>query len=241
MSGPHELSENLRTLTGILTEVGPSSCDAAVAQAKVNAYRPPEMEHEVGPTLLEQQTSRLIERGYPDILGTTDDAFRRLLSPLGAQTESIGDDIPFLIAFPPNVAALHDQLAVVEYSGTVGVTQFLDDDQLLNREGVQTPNKPYLVVGVDLGDQLRGLPPDESVGILRNAGRTPLTLSEGAALLIQYPQILDFMYIHCAGTVHESGTAVDMYVYANTVKLKRDPGHFGDPRWGTPSCARRVL
>ncbi len=33
---------------------------------------------------------------------------------------------------------------------------------------------------------------------------------------------------------------IDMYVYAGAVKLKRDPGYYADPRWGVPSCERRI-
>jgi len=80
---------------------------------------------------------------------------------------------------------------------------------------------------------------DSAFEVLENKGRSPLTITEGAALLTQYPHVLDFMNTSLAGTVHRSGHAIDMYVYDGAVKLKRDPGYYADPRWGVPSCESR--
>jgi hypothetical protein len=150
-----------------------------------------------------------------------------------------GGDIPFLIVIPPNIASISDQLSLIEYEGR-GVTQFLKDEDFINSEGILTPAEPYIVTKVEVGNQLLRVSADSAFEGLAAKGRSPLTISEGAALLTQYPHVLDFMNTSFAGTAHRSGHAIDMYVYAGAVKLKRDPGDYADPRWGVPSCERRI-
>src|SRR5262249_52124344 len=134
--------------------------------------------------------------------------FRDILDPL---REIIGDyqggDTPFLIVIPPNIALISDQLSLIEYEGR-GVTQFLKDEDLINRKGLLTPSEPYIVTKVEAGDQLLGVSADSAFEGLADNRRSPLTITEGAALLTQYPHILDFMNTSFAGTAHRSGHAI---------------------------------
>ncbi len=230
------MSEIKQSLKGM----NPSEIDIVLSQAKIELFKPKPFEELTGIALFERQVSRMIDRGYPKMMALSETGFRDILDPL---REIIGDyqggDTPFLIVIPPNIASISDQLSLIEYEGS-GVTQFLKDEDLINREGILTPSEPYIVTKVEAGDQLLGVSADSAFEGLADNGRFPLTISEGAALLIQYPHVLDFMNTSFAGTTHRSGHAIDMYVYAGAVKLKRDPGYYADPRWGVPSCERRI-
>jgi hypothetical protein len=223
-----------------LEGMNPREIDIVLSQAKIELFKPKPFEELTGMALFERQVSRMIDHGYPKTMALSETEFRDILDPL---REIIGDyqggDTPFLIVIPPNVASISDQLSLIEYEGS-GVTQFLKDEDLINREGIVTPTEPYIVTKVEAGDQLLGVSAASAFEGLADNGRSPLTIVEGAALLIQYPHVLDFMNTSFAGTVHRSGHAIDMYVYAGAVKLKRDPGYYADPRWGVPSCERRI-
>jgi hypothetical protein len=234
------VSDATNEFSELISAVDPHEIDALVSQAKIETYKPRPFEDLNGVALFDRQVNRLIELGYPEVMRTTTRAVMRLLDPL--QGEALGPethDIPFLVAIPPILVSVGDQLSLVRHEGG-GVTQFLEDADLVNRSGLETPEGPYLLRGVDVGDELRGLSPESASRRVIDAGRSPLTIAEGAALLSHYPHILDFLNLHLAGTLHKSANAVDVYAYPGAVKLKRDPAHLGDPRWGTPSCAERV-
>lgn len=51
--------------------------------------------------------------------------------------------------------------------------------------------RAYALVGVERGDELRGVPPRDAVVEILRRGRTPLTIDEGLALLVQHPALLE--------------------------------------------------
>jgi uncharacterized protein YndB with AHSA1/START domain len=235
-----EFQRRMSEIKESLAGMNPREIDTVLSQARVELFKPKPFEELAGMALFERQVSRMIDRRYPDLMGLSKTGFRGVLDPLRKIIEGYqGGDTPFLIVIPPNIASMSDQLSLIEYEGS-GVTQFLKDEDFINREGILTPTEPYIVTKVEVGDRLLDVSADSAFEGLVDNGRSPLTISEGAALLIQYPHVLDFMNTSFAGTVHRSGHAIDMYVYAGAVKLKRDPGYYADPRWGVPSCERRI-
>ena len=237
---PADQQPKINELRELISGIDPHEIDDLFAEVKVDTYKPKPFERLHGAELFDRQASRLVALGYPDVSGMTEPEFLRLLGPLRPNADGRqGNDIPFVVVIPPSMVSIREQLSLVEHDEG-GVTQFLKDEDLLVRSGIAIPNGPYLAKGIDVGDGLRGVSPDTAVEHLIGEGRSPLTIAEGAALLIHYPHILDFVNIHLAATVHQSGDAIDLYSYAGAVKLKRDPANRGDPRWGTPSCAERT-
>jgi hypothetical protein len=69
----------------------------------------------------------------------------------------------------------------------------MDDDDLARFRPVpelQVPTGPYLLVDVDPGADTLNLPPAEVLPRLNAAGRSPLTIAEGLAVLVSDPGVL---------------------------------------------------
>jgi hypothetical protein len=58
-------------------------------------------------------------------------------------------------------------------------------------EGMEIPDGDYELVDVNTGMDLRNVTPDDALPRIREAGRSPLTLEEGLALLAQHPDAVD--------------------------------------------------
>jgi hypothetical protein len=57
-------------------------------------------------------------------------------------------------------------------------------------EDVEVPADPvYLLLDVDTGRDTLDVRPDDALPKIRAAGRTPLTIDEGVALVTQFPEI----------------------------------------------------
>jgi hypothetical protein len=58
------------------------------------------------------------------------------------------------------------------------------------RPVVDVPSSPYDLEGVDLGADLLNVAPRDALSAILDAGRSPLTLEEGVAVLLAHPGIL---------------------------------------------------
>lgn len=56
--------------------------------------------------------------------------------------------------------------------------------------GVDVPTGPYLVTGIDVGSDFRGVAPQDALAVIRDRGRTGLTITEGVALATVRPDLL---------------------------------------------------
>jgi hypothetical protein len=71
------------------------------------------------------------------------------------------------------------------------VTDMSDVDEFTPISSVGLPDAPlYLVRDLDRGDAMANWSPDEALGAIAEAGRTPLTLGEGLQWLLQRPDVL---------------------------------------------------
>jgi hypothetical protein len=71
------------------------------------------------------------------------------------------------------------------------VGDMTDVDAFRPIEPVVLPEGPvYVVAGLDRGDAMANWSPDEALPAITAAGRTPLTLGEGIAWLLQCPDVL---------------------------------------------------
>lgn len=58
--------------------------------------------------------------------------------------------------------------------------------------GVDVPDTPvYLLVDVRTGAETLNVRPDDALPVVLGAGRTPLTIDEGVALVTQFPAVFD--------------------------------------------------
>ena len=94
--------------------------------------------------------------------------------------------IPFVVVAPrPRLDAL---------GRIAGATSMLDAEDLARWapiDGVRVPGAAaYLAIDVDLGDDTRGVTPDDALAMLSAEERSPLTVDEGIALVTHHPEAI---------------------------------------------------
>jgi len=146
---------------------------------------------------LDRQLTTIQER-YGDIAGvdrerlvSSVEKLRGLLPEVAATTPADGN-LPFVVVvrstLVPTVAAVER----VELRGKRGWTDMADElDHYRPIEGVEVPDADaYLLVDVSTGSETLDVTPADALPRIRAAGRTPLTVDEGVALVTQHPDVL---------------------------------------------------
>jgi hypothetical protein len=141
---------------------------------------------EMATMTFDEQVTTLLQRRLVD----DEAAFRRTLEsarpaePLARSVLTASRDV-----VPVAVAA-----ARVERRGRPVVLGHLTPDDLdtfLPIDAVTLPDAPaYLAVDVDLGAGSRNVRPEDALHDILEAGRSPLTLDEGIALVLQQPEAI---------------------------------------------------
>lgn len=141
----------------------------------------------------DRQVDALVMTGLPEALELSESCFRAFVEPLRdllPSTPAPGEGIPFVVVVPnlPVVPVLES----VHTVGGAGFTTMADDDlaglRPLPELGV--PAGPYLLLDADPGADTLGAPPAEVLPGMGAAGRSPLTVAEGLALLVSDPGVL---------------------------------------------------
>lgn len=146
---------------------------------------------------LDRQLTTLRER-YVDVAGvdherlvSSVERLRGLLPEVATAAPGTGH-LPFVVvvrsSLVPTVAAVER----VEVGGKAGWTDMADElDGYRPIEGVAVPDaEAYLLVDVSTGPDTLGVTPRDALPRIVAAGRTPLTIDEGAALLTHHPEVL---------------------------------------------------
>lgn len=144
----------------------------------------------------DRQIAALVACGVPDLIDFREDTFRAALEPLrdllpALPAGSAGSPgIPFVVVVP--AAPPTALLATVSTDGGAGFTTMSPDDVARFRPlpELDVPRTPYLLLDVDTGPDTVGLTPLQARDRIVAAGRTPLTLAEGLAVLVSSPCIL---------------------------------------------------
>ncbi|ASR56962.1 hypothetical protein CBP52_13495 [Cellulomonas sp. PSBB021] len=169
---------------------------------------------------LREQAERLVALGVADLAGIAPDDLRALAhaadrtdptEPTGPASPGNPDDSRHrepgearpggLLVLPPTlvpVSALAPLLRRGERAGFV-VEDMTDVDEFAPIAGLDVPAEPYVLVGLDRGDDLASWSPDEAADELARRARTPLTLSEGVQWVLQAPDVLERN--HCFMTI----------------------------------------
>lgn len=140
----------------------------------------------------DRQVDALALTGLPGVLEVKDECFRAMLEPLRDQLPPPGDAdaVPFVVV-PPEAPA-DALLAAAQAEGGEGFTTMAADELALFRPlpELAVPSGPYLLLDVDTGPDTLGVPPADALPRITDAGRSPLTLAEGLALLVTEPGVL---------------------------------------------------
>ena len=135
----------------------------------------------------DRQVDCLALAGLPALLDVKDECFRAMLEPLRdllPSRRSRGGGVPFVVVVPD--APVGVLLGAVSTPGGCGGSP-LSAGELAGfaaRPELDVPSVPYLLLDVELGEATAGLPATEAEARVVAAGRTPLTLAEGVAVLL---------------------------------------------------------
>jgi hypothetical protein len=192
----------------------------------------------------DRQIDALVTSGLPDALELAEDCFRASVEPLRDLLPAVpgeGDGIPFVVVVP-NVPVV-PVLETVHTVGGAGFTTMTADDVAGFRplHELEVPAGPYLLLDIDPGADTFDTPPAQALPRITAAGRTPLTVAEGLALLVSDPGVLRSR--NCFSLA--GSRAGDKRVPALWVSARRPRlgwCYQGAPHsWlGTASCAGRV-
>lgn len=141
------------------------------------------------PAELRRQTDVLVAKGYPALAGLTEEAFRELVAPLDNRVP----DEPFVLVVTGALVPLARLMERTTLKGKAGFTTMAADEIGRFRPTAEAavPDAPvYLVTDVDTGRQTLNVRPDDALPRILSAGRTPLTLDEGIAVVTQHPEWL---------------------------------------------------
>jgi hypothetical protein len=141
----------------------------------------------------DRQIDALVMTGLPEALDLAEECFRAAVEPLRdllPADEPDGATIPFVVVVPhlPVVPVLE----AVHTLGGTGFTTMAEADLAGFRPlpELQVPTGPYLLLDVDTGPDTLNVPPSEVLPRLTAAGRSPLTIAEGLAVLVSDPGVL---------------------------------------------------
>lgn len=147
---------------------------------------------------LDRQVDTYVALGIPEVLGQDEATFRAAVEPLrqvlpkgGAVPGVSGDDgIGFVLVVPVDV---NDAVPAMRRGDRRGVSVIGPDEAAGYRPLPDVdvpPGFAYLLTGIDTGSEFCGVPPEQALVAVRERSRTPVTLTEGVALVIVRPDML---------------------------------------------------
>ncbi|HET6999205.1 MAG TPA: DUF5701 family protein [Solirubrobacterales bacterium] len=150
-----------------------------------------------------------------------------------------------MLAWSRDLLPVADAAARIERGGkpvVLGQLEPADLETFLPIEPVEVPDAPaYLAIDVDLGAGSRNVRPEDALKEILAAGRSPLTLDEGIALMLQQPEVIARNWgFSLAGSRRGDQRVPALWISEGRPKLgwcwDRNPH-----TWlGTASCAGRI-
>ena len=137
------------------------------------------------------QVDRLVELGWPELAGLDDAAFRDRVAPLAPIAATTR--VPYVLVLGRRLVDPHAAIARTVMGERAGFTS-MEAAELLEfvpTEHVHVPDADaYLLLDVDPEPATLNLPPQDALPQILAAGRSPLTVEEGVAVIAQHPQLL---------------------------------------------------
>lgn len=144
----------------------------------------------------DRQVATLVSRGYPALTELSDGDFAAKLDPLRdllpKATASDDDAVPFVIVVKGELVPTVDAVERFVVRTRTGWTDMQDELAGFRPiDGVDVPaSAAYLLTDVDTGKGTLNVRPNDALPLITQAGRTPLTIDEGVALVTQFPELL---------------------------------------------------
>ncbi|MBI2633325.1 MAG: hypothetical protein HYW78_02955 [Parcubacteria group bacterium] len=194
-----------------------------------------------------RQVDILVNKGFPALTKRKEQEFRAIFTPLRKHLFKLSREkfpeghIPFIIVPSEKLLSLQKKVSLMEVEGEKGYT-VLDLSELKTAEGVEIPESlVYLTVDVENGKAMLGKSPNKSVEHFREEYRFSLTVEEGVAFILYYPEILKDHNIDLPGSRFGDGKAADLWlIVGGRLGLDWHWANYSDAKWGSASCGRRV-
>jgi len=148
----------------------------------------------------DRQLANLLELGYPAAAGISEQSFLQHVLPLRSLVRSLDlpvepDEgrLPFVIVVSSQLVDTECAMSLVSRdgkSGFVGLRPVQPHHFRPIEEASVPEGLAYLVCDLDRGAHTLNMPPDRAMELLRAAGRSPLTIDEGIAILTHHPAFL---------------------------------------------------
>lgn len=146
--------------------------------------------------LFDRQVTTLMERGYPEIAGMTNDEFLKLVEPLRIKLSEIQTSntvLPFVIVVKSSLVSPEKAMAQVEVKGKKGKVDMnpVSPDGFSPIPSVVIPESPiYLIADILTGRDTLNVTPNDALKLIEQENRTPLTIEEGVALMVHFPDVI---------------------------------------------------
>jgi hypothetical protein len=148
----------------------------------------------------DQQVGTLVRLGYPGLFGMGSAAFvaslaplADLVPPLDDEVDAAGGTVPFVIVVDAVGSHAAATLPLIVRRGQAAIERLYPrsaSDFVTIPATVLPAGNAYLLIDVERGAASRNVTPDAAYDLLEGAGRSPLTIAEGIALLTHHPEFL---------------------------------------------------
>lgn len=209
------------------------------------------------------QLNNLISKGYPEALGIADTEFIQHIKPLSNKLAEVKDTtidlekgiLPFVIVITDKKLPPEKMMSLVEREGKQGVEKMYphQPSQYSTIDSVNLPTGlAYLLIDIDRGKDTLNITPNEALERIKKENHSPLTIDEGIAILIQYPDFLkknncfSLLASRIQNPEPNSSKSINKTVPAIWINSKKQPNlgwcWAGNPHtWlGSASCSKRV-
>lgn len=149
----------------------------------------------------QRQVKNLLKNKFLKTAGISEEEFTKHIEPLKRGLDKVTNSeidlekghLPFVLVVKSDLIPTEKAMANVEREGKKGVTKLYPhqpkDFQVI--KDVIIPKSPiYLLIDIDRGKETINLPPQEALGIIQKENRSPLTIDEGVAIMLQFPEFL---------------------------------------------------
>ncbi len=151
---------------------------------------------------LDRQVRAAVDLGLAELHGWTAADLAGRVAALADALDEVGDrppstvdpqdHVPFVLVLDGGTERANAAVAATRRGPRPGVS-VIDDAELATYAPLPdavAPAAPYLLLDVDTGSELCGVPPEQALVTVRQRGRLPLTIAEGLALVALRPDML---------------------------------------------------
>lgn len=150
-------------------------------------------------TEFDRQLQHLVDSSFPAAADLSEADFRAVVEPLRSRLASVPapiaeNTLPFVIVISRDLVPTQTVMdKVVDGRGRTGVVNMdpVTPDGFKPKAGVEVPaGSAYLLADIDLGAEFLDVRPKDALTVIEAAGRLPMTIDEGVAVMTQFGDAL---------------------------------------------------